>query len=192
MNNNILIKKLLEKADEIKEYQKNEIIFKEHDLCDRLAIVIFGEVSIASFTYNGDEILFKKIISNEVFGQSLIFSSSPFYKGMVICHKNSKIAFIKKDVLLQSLSNPSLLEIYLKLISDEILLSKEKSRMLSFNHTQDRLLYMLYAKHEISFLSITSLAKELSVTRESLSRSLKSLCRKNLIVIEGKCIRLKK
>lgn len=192
MNKNLFVKTCFENAYEIRKYHKNEILFNENDLCNYLAIIKRGNIRITSYAFNGNEMVFKNLTANDCFGESLLFSSYPYYKGTITSISDSEIAYIKKDVVLQLLSNPSLLEIYLNMLSEEILLTKEKQRILSFHNVQDRLLYWLHLQHKIAYKSITDLAKELAVSRESLSRTLKSLCEKNLITMKGKCIALVK
>lgn len=176
----------------IKKYIKNEIIFNENDLCDSLAIILEGNVIISSFTYDGKEIVFNKLSKNDLFGQSLLFSSSPKYKGSIISLNNSSIGYINKKELIELLKNEENLLSYLSLLSDSVLLSKEKSRTLSFENVKDRLLYHLSIYNKIEYKTITSLAKELCVTREALSRTLKKLSTSKIINIEGKCITLLK
>ena len=189
---NKFISEIIHNANEIKEYNKNEVVFNENDACDSMGIVLEGKLLIASYTYNGTEILFNNINKNGLFGHSLIFSSSPFYKGKIISESKSKVAFINKDRLAKVLKDPTMLNDYLSIINDELLKTKEKTRILAFDSTTDRLLYYLTIHDKIVIESISSLAKSLSVTRESLSRTLKKLSEAKVISFEGKCITLLK
>lgn len=189
---NKFISEIIHNANEIKEYNKNEVVFNENDECDSMGIVLEGKLLIASYTYNGTEIIFNNINKNGLFGHSLIFSSSPFYKGKIISESNSKVAFINKDRLAKVLKDPAMLNDYLSIINDELLKTKEKTRILAFDSTTDRLLYYLTIHDKIVIESISSLAKSLSVTRESLSRTLKKLSEAKVISFEGKCITLLK
>ena len=195
--NHVIIMKKLSIINSIKKnltnkknYLKNEIIFNENDSCDSLGIILEGNVIISSFTYDGKEIVFNKLSKNDMFGQSLLFSSSPKYKGSIISLNNSSIGYINKKDLIELLKNEENLLSYLSLLSDSVLLSKEKSRTLSFENVKDRLLYHLSIYNQIEYKTITSLAKELCVTREALSRTLKKLSTSKIINIEGKCITL--
>ena len=195
--NHVIIMKKLSIINSIKKnltnkknYLKNEIIFNENDSCDSLGIILEGNVIISSFTYDGKEIVFNKLSKNDMFGQSLLFSSSPKYKGSIISLNNSSIGYINKKDLIELLKNEENLLSYLSLLSDSVLLSKEKSRTLSFENVKDRLLYHLSIYNKIEYKTITSLAKELCVTREALSRTLKKLSTSKIINIEGKCITL--
>lgn len=185
-----IIKQLINNYDYKKSFNKNEIIFNENEICDTISIVLDGEVKISSFTYNGNEIIFNRLKSNNMFGQSLLFSSLPYYKGKVIASKKSIIAFIKKDKLIKLLNSNNLYESFLNLISDDILSSKEEIRMLSFSNITDRLLYLLHIHKEIKYKSITELSFRLKVSREALSKCISKLVLRQIITNEGKCIKL--
>lgn len=190
MNN--YIKTLTNNASYVKEYRKDEIIFLENDSCNEIGIIIKGKVKISSYTYKGNEILFNILQENKIFGQSLIFSSSPFYKGNIICEKDCKIAYLTKNDFINTLTNNNLYETFLTILSNNILNEKEKNRVLSFNNIEDRILYLLYIHEEISFNSVTELAKRLSTSRECMSKTLSKLIKTKKIERIGNCIKLAK
>ena len=72
-----------------KKLLKDEILFHEGDKCNNVGILISGELIISSYTFNGHEIVFNDIKENDIFGNNLIFSSYPFYKGNLIAKKDS-------------------------------------------------------------------------------------------------------
>lgn len=186
---NLFINTILENSI-IKQYEKDEIIFEENDKCDSLVVIIDGKVKIASYTYQGNEIIFNILTNNQMFGQSLLFSSSPFYKGKIFAVKKSKLAFISKNKLLSVLLNNNLYEYFINIVSDEVLSSKQRIRTLSFNNVSDRLLYLLHSNGQIKYNSITELAKTLSVSRENLSKTISKLIKEQIVVKEGKYIKL--
>lgn len=192
MNKEQLIKKIIQVSSETRKYNRNSIIFNEGDLCNKVGIIINGEVTITSYSFNGQEIIFNKIKKNNIFGKSLIFSSSPYYKGAIISQTNSTIKFVNKNELLLLLNDIDFLTCYLSIINDEVINAKEKARILAFKNIEDRLLYYLTFHEKICFESITILARDFNVSREALSRKLKNLIKTNIIKIEGKCISLVK
>ena len=92
MNKVEFIELLKENIEEKIKYQKDQIIFNEDDYCNKLGIVLKGNVFIASYSYKGNEILFNNLNKNSIFGNSLIFSSSPYYKGKIISKTDSIIS----------------------------------------------------------------------------------------------------
>lgn len=185
-----IIKLIKENYDIKKKYKKDQIIFNEGDLCKYIGLVVEGNIIIASYTYSGKEIIFNKCDEGKIFGHTLIFSSLPYYKGSVISNNNSTILFINKNKLLNELIKENLLDELLKIISDDVLNAKEQSRLLAFDKTKDRLLYLLYKKNELHINSITELAKEINVSRETLSKTIKELINNKTITYENKIIKI--
>ena len=168
---------------EIHQYQKDEIIFHEDDKCEYVGLVNKGLVTISSYSYSGMEIVYNNIKEGQMFGNNLIFSSSPFYRGNVISKTNTEIILISKINLLALLkSNQSFLEKYLNLQSDFGLSTNAKLKTLSFSSAEERLLYHLQINEgHITYRSIASLAHELFLQRETLSRLITKLEKEQII-----------
>ena len=98
MENNIL--SLLSKEERtrlnVETYSKNQVIFKEGMLCDSIGILTSGSVDIVSYSFSGEEIIYNSLCKNQIFGNNLLFSSEPSYKGDVISKTDSTIVFVKK------------------------------------------------------------------------------------------------
>lgn len=163
--------------------KKDEIIFYEGDTCHEVGIVLLGVIAISSYSYQGIEMVYNTILPPHLFGNNLIFSSDPLYKGNVISKTNSKIVLIKKEILISLLqNNESFLLEYLKEQSNFGKTLNNKIKILSFYHARDRFLYYLSSHdNHIKYLSITSLASELALSREALSRLISELIKENII-----------
>ena len=103
MNILSLLKDSQLKKVKIVTLSKNKILFQEDQKCDYISIIMEGEIKIVSYSFSGREIIYSLLKKDEIFGNNLIFSSSPFYKGAVVAKVNSKIALIDKDTLINLL-----------------------------------------------------------------------------------------
>ena len=181
----------------VKGYQiaKGNIIFHEGDACESIGIIISGKVDIVSYSFQGREMLINSLKAGELFGNNLIFSSSPIYKGDVIAKEKAVIAFINKEDLVTLLqNNREFLELYLQAQSDKAKLLTARIQLLSFPNAEERLFYYA-SKNEnvIVFKNVTALAQTIGIQRETLSRLLTSLVKRHLIKKEkGKITFLKK
>ena len=179
---NLLSKK---EEDYIKYVQikKGQILFKEDEICKYLAVVVSGNLSISSFSYNGKEIIYNLIRENEVFGNNLLFSIEPRYRGDVIALEDSKVALISKNDLLSIFhDNQAFLEEYLKLTSEFSKRMNAKIKLLSIDSAEERFLYFLFLNdNKIKYKSISSLAKEMNLERETLSRLISRLIKQEKI-----------
>ena len=177
---------------EIKRFKAGETLFIENDVCNSVGIVKSGEISIKSYFSNGKEVTYNVLSEGQMFGNNLIFSSKPQYRGDVIATKESEIFFIKKDNLIKLLkSDDEFLIAYLSQQSDFSKTLNLKIKLLTISSAEDRFIYYLtFNKNKISYKSITKLANELYLTRESLSRTIKKLREKKTILVDGKTITL--
>ena len=181
----------------VKGYQiaKGNIIFHEGDACESIGIIISGKVDIVSYSFQGKEMLINSLKAGEIFGNNLLFSSSPIYKGDVIAKEKSVVAFINRENLVNLLqNNQEFLELYLQAQSDKAKLLTARIQLLSFPNAEERLFYYASKNHNvIEYKNVTTLAATIGVQRETLSRLLTSLIERHLIKKEkGKITVLKK
>ena len=159
------------------QYKKDEIIFYENEECFYVSYIVSGEVSIVSKNYLGTTVLFNRLESNEMFGNNLIFSSDPRYKGDVIANKDTTLYQISKKVLVHLLQhNLEFLIRYQEIQSNFGKNLNDHIKLLSLSDVDKRLMfYLKINKGSIKYKSVTLLAEELYLSREALSRTLSRL-----------------
>ena len=189
----LLKKKEIDKL-RIRKYKKKDIIFHENDECKYVSILISGEVIIKSNLVNGKEVIYNTIKDNMMFGHNLIFLENNRYLGDVISTQDSEVLFIDRDNLIQILKhNKEFLNEFLKLQAKTAYELNTKIKLLSFDLAYDRLMYYLEINNGvIKYDSITSLATNLFVQRETLSRLLTKLIKNKTITKKDKKIILNK
>lgn len=190
MNNILKIIYKYKEDIELVSYKKDQILFLENDRCQKVGIVKNGEISIKSYFADGKEVTYNTLKSGDMFGNNLIFSSNPFYRGDVIALENSEIYLVSKEKLIKILKEDEefLIE-YLSAQSDFSKTLNLKIKLLTIQGAEDRVKYYLtISKGQIKFKSITILAQDLYLTRECLSRTLKKLEQKSEIKISHKTI----
>ena len=181
----------------VKGYQvaKGNTIYHEGDRCESIGIVVSGKIDIVSYSFEGKEQIINSLKVGEIFGNNLLFSSEPIYRGNVIAKEKAVIAFISKDNLISLLqTNQEFLELYLQAQSDKAKALTARIQLLSFTNAEERLFYYSSKNNnQIIFKNVTSLAATIGVQRETLSRLLTSLTKRHLIKKEkGKITVLKK
>jgi CRP/FNR family transcriptional regulator len=185
MENNILstLTKEERKFLEVKTLIKGEFLFREGQLCTHVVIVVSGQIKISSMNYSGTEVVFNVLNKNEMFGNNLIFSDNPTYKGDVVSLKDSTIVLIKKENLEHILqSNKEFLLMYLNIQSNFGKKLNSTIKMLSFSSAEERFKFYLHEnKGEIEYRTVTELADILHLKRETLSRVLTKLEKENVI-----------
>lgn len=175
--------------------KKDESCFHEGEECTSIGIVLEGEISIVSFSYEGEEIVYNSLREGEVFGNNLLFSEDPRYKGDVYSkEEGTRIALISKNDLLPLLrSNAAFLESYLSIQSNNAKRLTSKVKLLSFAKLKDRLSYLLYQNGgSLKYKSITALSKELATDRETLSRLVSKMEKEGRIKKGNHCLSILK
>ena len=173
--------------------ERNKTLFFEGDECKKVGIIISGKINIISYFSDGKEVVYSELTKNQMFGNNLIFSSEPFYRGDVVAMEKSVIYYVSREELMKALSaSPEFLELYLKQQSDFSKTLNFKIKLLTIGNARDRFLYYLtFYNKQITYKSVTKLAKELYLTRESLSRTMYKMAKDGEIKIENKTITLK-
>lgn len=172
----------------LKKYKAKSIIFSEGEACQHLGIVLKGEVEISTTTILQKEYSIKILTPDSIFGENLLFSDGGVYLGNVVSKTDSEIALIGKEDLLRLLSNnPSLLEDYLRELSQSHLQLQQKIKILSQKTVAEKILFYLgecskkIHSPRIPIKSKEHLAAYLNVPRPSLSRELISLKNQGMI-----------
>ena len=181
----------------VKGYQiaKGNVIYHEGDVCENVGIIISGKVDIVSYSFQGKEMVINSLKAGDIFGNNLLFSSNPIYRGDVIAKEKCVIAFINKENLIYLLqNNRDFLDQYLQIQSDFGKSLNARIQLLSFPNAEERLFYFASKNNGvIIFKNVTSLAATIGVQRETLSRLLTNLIERHLIKKEkGKIVVLKK
>jgi len=174
-----------------KNYKKGETIQNEEDTCSFLYIVIKGEVKICTYLENGNEVLFNTVKENQMFGMNLLFSSKPYFKGDVICTLDTKIALISQNSLINLMqSNKDFLLKYLNYLANFGISLNNSIKLLALPTIEERFDFLLEEnKGTIKYSTITNLANEINVKRESLSRYIHKIEKEGLITNKNKVIK---
>ena len=175
------------------DVKNRETLFFEGDECRKIGIVISGRLIIVSYYSDGKEVIYNILEKGKMFGNNLIFSSEPFYRGDVVADEESKVLLIDKEEFLKAISgNQEILELFLREQSDFSKSLNLKIKLLTIDSAKERILYYLTInKNIITYKSITKLAKILYLSREVVSRTIYKLEKDGLIEIKDKRIALK-
>lgn len=172
-------------------YEKNQYIAYEGDECKIIRIVLSGHIRIISFSSSGQEIVYKELYQGDLFGNNLLFSEKPYYRGNVICvEKSVVIEFNKLDFINTLSSNKRFLEAYLAYQSEDSKRLNQSIKILTCSTSEEKLMYLLQTSNrQIKITSITDLAKRLNTSREATSRLVHKLVKENKISYKDKIIK---
>lgn len=181
---------LLDKIDyKIYSYLKDETIAMEGEKCSNIGIILEGSIEIKKFFASGKTVTIAKFLSGDIFGEVIIFSDISKYPSTIVASDNCKILFIsKEDIVTLCSLNSLVLNNFMALLSNKILLLNKKLKNLSYETLRQKISSLLLEHYNINkktLFEISSsrkeMAEELGVPRPSLSRELVKMKKDGLI-----------
>jgi len=173
----------------IKKYKKGETISHESDNCNELSVILDGKTELQTIFPSGKVFTLAQLSQGDGFGEAVLFSSTHKYPISVIALSNARIIEISKDKLMEVFTEcPVLLENFLALLSNRLIMLNKKLKLLSIDSIRGKLCHMLLEKYKVQQTNMIklsaskkSLAEQLGVQRPSLSRELIKMKNEGLI-----------
>ncbi len=180
----------------IKNFSQGQVIFSQHHLSQNLGILIKGRVKVAKFLPSGKSIIIARFTHPASFGEGTVFSSEDLNPSTVIADSPTRVLFIDRSNLLKLFfTNQQIMNNFLKLLSQRLLLLNQKISLLSLSSIREKISYYLLdqaAKQNSYIIKLpyakTYLAHYLCVPRPSLSREISRMQKDGLIRSEGRTI----
>ena len=166
-----------------KSFPKGTVIFHEGETCYSIGLVKSGFIRIQSYSSQGNEIVYNEVSQNQFFGNHLIFSDDPYYRGDVVAIEDSLIFLIDRNEFQKLIQgNKEFFKEFMKTESEFVKRLNQHIQILTLSNAEERFLFYLNAHHgKVSYRSITALAQSIHLERETLSRLLSSLEKRHLI-----------
>lgn len=165
------------------KYNEGQIIVQEEDECYALGFILSGNIEIKRTYSCGKEIILNKFGAGEVFGEALVFSKKHNYPATIVALEDTEIFYISKADMIKLCSKyEKLLENFMSLLSDKVIMLNSKIKRLSFKSIKHKIVdYILEERKKQNsneiYLSESkeSIASLLGVPRPSFSRELINL-----------------
>ena len=172
----------------IKTFSAKEIIALEGDECKYIGVILDGTLDIKRMLSN-KVVKITSVGPGHLFGEVIVFSDVNKYPATVISSSKSEILFISKENFIKfCYTHADFLEMFLKDLSNKILILNKSIERLSYNSIRQKISnYILdeYQKQGSKFINISmtkqKLAETLGVPRPSLSRELINMKELNII-----------
>lgn len=165
------------------KYRKGEILAHEGEICTSLGVILEGTIEMQRLYCNGKYIVIKKLSKGEVFGEALVFSEKCFYPVTILAVKDCLIMYIKKEEILNlCFQNKKILENFISLLSNKVLMLNKKIKNISFKSIKEKVSNYILEESVIQNTDTISLneskqdiAAKLGIPRPSFSRELMRL-----------------
>ena len=164
----------------IKKYPEGNMVVIEGSECEELGILLEGLLEVQTFYPSGKLLTFAQLKPVETFGEAIIFSKMNKFPATIGAIKDSKIMFIKKENLINCLTNcHKFMENFLELLSNKLLILNKKVKMLSLESIRKKIENFLmeeYKKQGSNIIKVSlsrkEMAEHMGIQRPSLSREL--------------------
>jgi len=188
------------RMSKIRIFERGDLLFAEDTPCDGMYIVAVGAIKVYKIGPDGKEHVLHVAEPGETFGEVAMFLGSagfPAYAGAI---KNSSVVFIPKDRLMDLLSSES--ELCLQILASLAMWTHRlvtKLELLTLKDASSRLAGYIIQRTERAAtggsqfeLSIPkhTLAAQLAVSSETISRLLNRFEAQGLIESEGRQIKI--
>ncbi|HVN57101.1 MAG TPA: Crp/Fnr family transcriptional regulator [Bacteroidales bacterium] len=180
-------------------YRKGEVLVKEGEKPHGLICLASGKVKIFKEGVGGREQILKMIRPLGFLSYRALFSDNTYYASAVAI-EDSSICILEKDCVVKMLKrNPDLALKFMKLISEELAFSNNRTVSLTQKHIRGRLAESLIVLRDTygfetdgltlnAYLSREDIANLSNMTTSNAIRTLSNLATEEIISIEGRKI----
>lgn len=168
----------------LKNYRKNDYIFISGDSFTGLGIILEGMAAVLNEKANGNRIVITTLKQGDVFGEMIAFSDLTKWPNTIQAFEKCKVLLLPKARITGECSkvcpwHRSLIENFLKLLSQKALMLNKKVEYLTIKGIKGKVSTYLYEQYKdtgssnlVLNLNRNELADFLSVSRPSMSREL--------------------
>ncbi len=183
----------------VSSYKANSVIHFENDPCDKLEIILSGEVLVERLDAAGGLLTIASFSANDILGGNLLFSQNPYYPMTITARKTSSVLEIDRELLFEMLgANSAVLRRFLAYMSDHSAILSLKIRSSIKRTIRESVLLFLDAERQrqgssriVLNMTKKELAERIGVQRTSLSRELAKMRSDGLIEFDTDSITIR-
>lgn len=184
---------------EVREFEKNQVIYLQNEVCQTLDIILEGKVSVQRIEEDGQILRIETFSGGNILGANLIFSTRNVYPMTVVSETNTLVIRMQKDLVLElGKSNMGFMAGLLKVISDRTLILTDKINTISPRSIRKKIIDFLIEEYrmqgsEVIVLGISKreLAERLGMQRTSLSRELARMKKEGMFDYDARTITIR-
>ncbi|MCT4688948.1 Crp/Fnr family transcriptional regulator [Vallitalea sp.] len=162
------------------KYSKEQIISTEGEECNKIGIVLEGNIEVRKIYPMGKSITVTRLNPSDIFGEVILFSNMKYYPSTLVACNSLEVLYISKKQIIDLIEHQSIImNNLLNVLSSKILTLNKKLRNLSYENMRQKIADFLlseYKKQQNLYIELNisrkEMAETLGVTRPSLSREL--------------------
>jgi CRP-like cAMP-binding protein len=164
----------------LRQYKEGDYVAHQGEVCDKIAIMTKGSVYSVMINDYGKELIMGNLECPCILGYTYLFATNNKFNVNIIAKTDCDLYFVEKEKLLSFLhEHPIFMQSFMRGMADTSLRVFKRLFDLNLHKLKQRLLSYLEQHDQLP--KQAELAKQLGVTRPSLSRALAELRRDGLI-----------
>lgn len=184
---------------EVRQYEKNQVIYLPNEVCRTLDIILEGRLSVQRIDEDGHTLRIETFSAGNILGANLIFSTRNAYPMTVVSETDSVVLRMQKDLVLElGKSNMGFMAGLLRAISDRSLILTDKINTISPRSIRKKVIDFLADEYHlqgsliiIMGISKRELAERLGMQRTSLSRELTRMKKEGILDYDARTITIR-
>ncbi len=179
-------------------YEKDSVIAFEGDKCTKLGILASGKVELQNIYPSGKVATLTTLKPGQSFGEAILFGDQDRYLISTVAKTKTTVLFIEKTSIIHGLTHhPILLDNFLKLLSNKLMMMNQKVKILSLDTIRQKVCNYLLKEFKLqgstmiqTAMSRKDMAEHMSIQRPSLSRELIKMKEEGLIDFDKSTIKI--
>ena len=184
---------------EVRQYEKNQVIYLPNELCQTLDIILEGRLSVQRIEEEGHMLRIETFCAGNILGANLIFSTRNAYPMTVVSETASVVLRMQKDLVLTlGKTNMGFMAGLLRAISDRTLILTDKINKISPKSIRKKVLEFLAEEYRLQGspiivmgISKRELAERLGMQRTSLSREMTRMKEEGILDYDARTITIR-
>lgn len=172
----------------IKNYRKNEVVFRQGDVCDALYVLIHGIVKAEMINENGNLIPIENIQAPRPLAPAFLFSDKNNFPVDVTALTDIELLRIPKSEVIRLMTlKPDFMQQFMTHNANRTQFLTQRLQLLSIKTIKGKIAHLLFEKYQTSGNTFTmnknqtQLAEYLGVARPSLARSISEIIEEGII-----------
>ncbi len=187
-----------------KNVNKHEVIVSENEKGDSMYLILDGEVKVSLVAEDGKEIILSTLRKGDFFGEMSLLDGEPRSANVIALTSSDLLELSRNDFLSEILSNKHIAGAVLKVLSRRLREANERILGLMSKDVFDRLAEYFQKEARIKGRELidgsvvferlpqSDIASIVGSSRETVTRAIKEMVDRGMIITSGKQIILKK
>ncbi len=187
-----------------KTVEKGKVIVNENELGDSMFLILEGEVKVSLMSEEGKEIILSTLRKGDFFGEMSLLDGEPRSANVIALTETDLLELSRRDFLTEIISNRHIASAILKVLSKRLREANDRILGLMSKDVFDRLAEYFQKEAKVKGRELidgsivferlpqSEIASIVGSSRETVTRAIKEMVDRGMVITSGKQVILKK